>query len=284
MVLSVIDTHIHSWDLQRNAYDWLEKEPPILNRSYTLEELAPQALATGITQGLLVQAANHTEDTDFMLENARFNDWISGVVGWLPLQHPDETEKMLTGKYRNNHWFKGVRHLIHNETDERWLLQEEVLESLQILARHGIPYDLVGISTGHLETALTVAGKIPGLKMVFDHLNRPPILTGEKFGRWGELMKQASQHEAFYCKISGLGTASGNHSGWSKEDIKPYIVQVLEWFGTNRIFCGGDWPVCLLAGSYAKTWQAYREILGEELDEADEQKILFHNAVDFYHL
>ena len=59
--------------------------------------------------------------------------------------------------------------------------------------------------------------------MVFDHLSQPPIATNEKFGSWGELMKEASQHKNFYAKISGLGTASGNFKNRNADDIKPYI-------------------------------------------------------------
>jgi L-fuconolactonase len=50
--------------------------------------------------------------------------------------------------------------------------------------------------------------------MVFDHLNQPPISTNERFGKWGQLMSVAANHKNFYAKISGLGTASGNFSGW----------------------------------------------------------------------
>jgi L-fuconolactonase len=30
------------------------------------------------------------------------------------------------------------------------------------------------------------------------------------------------------------------------DDIKPYIAFALEQFGSDRCFCGGDWPVSLL--------------------------------------
>lgn len=279
-----IDTHIHIWDLQKIEYAWLKGNTSILNRTYTIDELAPQINRAGVTHGILLQAANNTDDTDWMLETASRNRWILGVVGWLPLLQPDETEKIFSSKYAKNNYFKGVRHLIHDEPDERWLLQDEVLESLQFLAGHGIPYDIVGISTGHLKTALKLAERIPSLRMVFDHLNQPPILSKEKFGAWGELMKEAAAHNRFYCKISGLGTASGNYSGWTAEDIKPYIGYALGLFGTDRCFCGGDWPVSLLAGSYENTWAAYRQILEEILSPADRQKVLFDNAAEFYGL
>jgi L-fuconolactonase len=96
-------------------------------------------------------------------------------------------------------------------------------------------------------------------------------------------MKEASKHQNFYAKISGLGTTS-KKTQWSKEDIQPYVEFVLEHFGVDRIFCGGDWPVSLLAGSYSQTWNVYRQTLDSLLNEAQQQKVYCENAVAFYRL
>jgi L-fuconolactonase len=125
---------------------------------------------------------------------------------------------------------------------------------------------------------------IPGLKMVFDHLNQPPVKTNDEFGEWGQLMKIAAGHENFYAKISGLGTASGNFNNWGTVDIEPCISFALEHFGTNRCFCGGDWPVSLLAGTYTKVWTNYKAVLHDLLNETEREKIFYHNAQHFYQL
>jgi L-fuconolactonase len=284
MKKKIIDTHVHIWDLQRAKYTWLNGDTSVLNRTYRLEELNPQISKSNVTNGVLVQAANNSEDTDLMLENAERNDWITGVVGWLPLTNPDATERALQEKYLANSYFKGVRHLIHTEANPKWLLQDTVIESLKILAKHKLPYDIVGINTDHLQTALLVAEIIPELKMVFDHLNQPPIASKEKFGLWGELMKKASEHKNFYCKISGMGTTTENLFGWTIDDIKPYVMYALELYGADRCFCGGDWPVSLLAGPYEKAWVAYQQIISVELSMADQQKVLWKTADAFYKL
>lgn len=113
---------------------------------------------------------------------------------------------------------------------------------------------------------MEVANKIPNIKIIFDHLNLPPISTKEKFGVWGELMSKAAKHKNFYVKISGLGT-SAKKQDWSAEDIKPYIAFVLEHFGEDRCMCGGDWPVSLLAATYGKTWNIYKEVIDSLLSE-----------------
>ncbi len=279
----IIDTHIHVWNFDKAAYPWLDGNTSILNRTYHIEEIENERNAAGITEGVLVQASNNVEDTNWMLEVAANTDWIKGVVGWLPLMDTAATEKALD-KYNSNSYFKGVRHLIHDEADPKWLLQPVVLDSLKILAERNITYDVVGVLPQHIETVLQVAEQIPNLKMIFDHLNQPPMKTNERFGTWGDLMKTASQHKNFFAKISGLGTATANPDSWGEEDIKPYVSFVLEKFGTDRCFCGGDWPVSLLAGSYTKTWTTYQSVINELLNEQESEKIFYNNAHQFYNL
>ena len=284
MIDHIVDTHIHVWDLKKAEYAWLKNDTSILNKTYSIEQLTPHIYKANVTYGILVQAANNFEDTDMMLEVANRADWIKGVVGWLPLTDPEAMEKSLTEKYLNNNYYKGCRHLIHNEGDPQWLLHDSVMESLKILAAHHLTYDIVGVNADHLQAAIKVAEKLPGLKMVFDHLNQPPISSKEKFGRWGELMKEAAQYNNLHAKISGLGTTAANGSNWTKDDLKPYVIYVLELFGADRCFCGGDWPVALLAGSYEKAWLAYRQIFAEELPVEEQEKLLYKNATSFYKL
>jgi L-fuconolactonase len=280
----IVDTHIHVWDLERTEYAWLKNDTSILNKTYSIEQLTPAIYKANVTSGILVQAANNFEDTDMMLEVAGRTDWIKGVVGWLPLIDPVATENQLIEKYLKNNYYTGCRHLIHNEVDAQWLLQENVIESLKVLAKYQLTYDIVGVNADHLQAAIKAAEKIPGLKMVFDHLNQPPIASKEKFGRWGELMKEASQHNNLFAKISGLGTTAGNGNNWTKDDLKPYVMHALELFGTDRCFCGGDWPVALLAGPYEKAWLAYQQIFTEELTLEKQEKLLYKNATSFYKL
>jgi L-fuconolactonase len=284
MAPNIIDTHVHIWDLNRVEYSWLKDDTSILNQTYLLDDLTPQAHAAGIKAGVLVQAANNLQDTELMLETARDNEWIKGVVGWLPLIDPEKVATLLQDNFAKEPYIKGFRHLIHNEPNPDWLLQATVIESLSLLASHGYTFDLVGIHTDHIQTAIKVAERVPQLRMVFDHLNQPPIASKQKYGEWGEWMKLAAGHTNFYAKISGLGTASGNFDGWHSDDLKPYIDFVLEQFGTDRCFCGGDWPVSLLAGDYNQIWDAYKKILSDLLSESEQNKILSTNAAHFYQI
>jgi len=282
--MKIIDTHVHIWDLEKAQYPWLQGDSSILNRTWRIEEIENDRKVAGVSAGVLIQASGNIEDTELMLETAYKTDWIYGVVGWLPLKDAKTTQRLLEERFLKEKNFKGVRHQIHDEKDTRWLLQPAVIESLKLLASFDIPYDVVGILPLHIETVLEVADRIPGLRMVFDHLNWPPIPTKEKFGKWGELMKIAAQHKNLYAKISGLGTASGTFQDRTLEDIKPYVEFVLKHLGTERCFCGGDWPVSMLANNYIETWEITKDILNDMLNDEEKDNVLFSNANKFYKL
>lgn len=282
--MKIIDTHIHLWDLENGSYPWLEGDDSILNRSYFIEELEQQRKDANVAYGVLVQAANNSQDTNYMLKIAQENQWIKGVVGWLPLMDPKESKKHLKETYLANPYFKGVRHLIHNESDPEWLLQPGVLESLDFLSSCGLPFDVVGILPEHLQTAIQVAEQVPGLNLVLDHLNQPPIAQKEKFGLWGDLMQKASTYPNINLKISGLGTTTACGPNWDASDIGEYLKFAFDTFGYNRCFLGGDWPVSLLAGSYLHTWKQYEEALVSLLNPKQLNAVYFENAAMFYNL
>ena len=231
----------------------------------------------------MVQAANNIEDTAFMFECAAQYPWIIGVVGWVDLLNP-ETAKQQLETHIQNKYFKGIRHLIHDEPDHNWLLQPAVIKSLGILADHGVPFDVVGVKIEHIKAAIQVAKQIPHLKMVFDHLNHPPIATSEQFGAWGEAITEAAALTNFYAKISGLGTCCANFNDWSASTIEPYVAYVLAHFGVHKLMIGGDWPVSLLAGDYVTTHHTYQAVVSKLVTPEHQEKIYSTNATSFYKL
>ena len=65
------------------------------------------------------------------------------------------------------------------------------------------------------------------------------------------------------------------------EDFRPYLDVVFEAFGVDRLMFGSDWPVCLLAGSYAQVFTLVNDYLAP-LDAAARAQVLGGNAARFY--
>jgi len=279
--MTKVDTHQHFWNLDKVVYSWLVPEYGPIYRTFEAPELAPQIKAAGIDKTVLVQSANSYEDTDYMLATAAEFNWIGGVVGWVPLLRPDEAGKSLE-KYTQNPIFKGIRHLIHNEADPAWVVQDVVIEGLKVLASFNMTFDVVAVFPNHLKHVPTLAEKVPTLKIVIDHLAKPPIASGE-WEPWASQMKTAASYPQVYAKVSGLNTATADPVNWTAADLQKYVDYAFEIFGADRLMFGSDWPVAILAGDYAKVWGETNQCLVGR-SQAEKGAVLGGTAIKFYNL
>lgn len=275
-----IDAHQHFWNLDKVAYPWLDTTFGPICRTIEPPELEPLLHRAGIDKTVIVQAMNSYGDTDYMLEAAERYEWVGAVVGWVPLNIPDLADKKLS-HYARNRYFKGVRHLIHEEKDPDWIIRGPVLEGLKVLASYGMTLDIVAVFPDHLRHVPFLAEEVPDLRMVIDHLAKPPI-RDKSMGDWSRQLSEAAMYPNVYAKISGLNTAA-DWQTWTADDIKPYIDYALEKFGANRLMFGSDWPVANLAGDYGKVWtETNKAIAG--CTEEEQQAILGGTAAQFYRI
>ncbi|MBL8132783.1 MAG: amidohydrolase family protein [Anaerolineae bacterium] len=278
----IIDAHQHFWNLEKVSYPWLVPEYGPIYRTFEAPELIPQLRAAGVDKTVLVQSMDSVEDTQYMLNVAAQNDWVAGVVGWVPLLDPDEAVRQLEHYKATTPIFKGMRHLIHTEVDPDWVVQDRVIESLKILAGYGYSFDVVAVFPNHLRHVPTLSEKIPNLRMVIDHLAKPPYPDAAGMALWREQFAAAAQNPNVFAKISGLNTAVGK-ADWTADDILPAIDYAVEHFGAQRLMFGGDWPVAILAGDYAKVVTESKAALGH-LSPAGQDAIWSGTANRFYRL
>jgi L-fuconolactonase len=265
MAVRKIDTHQHFWNLETGTYPWLTPAAGPLFRTYEPEELEPQLRAAGIDATVLVQAADSYEDTDAMLRQAERYPWIGAVIGWVPLLRPTEAAAALD-RYMGHAKFRGIRHLIHDESDPNWVLQDQVMEGLQAIADRKLIFEVVAVFPNHLKHVPTLAQRFPDLTLVIDHLAKPPIKAGV-MEPWATQLAEAARYPNVHAKISGLNTAA-DPEHWSADDLKPYIDHAIDVFGVDRLMFGSDWPVCLLAGDYARVWaETNRALAGRSADQ-----------------
>ena len=276
-----VDSHQHFWNLDEVAYPWLVPAYGPIYRNFDAAELAPQLAACGVDKTVIVQAMDSYADTDSMLTIAAAEDWVAGVVGWAPLHDPAEADRKLD-EYARNPYFKGIRHLIHEEGNPDWVIQKQVIEGLQLLADRGLTFDVVAVFPNHLKHVPALAEQVPELKLVIDHLAKPPLDEADRVV-WREQMAAAAESPNVYAKLSGLNTVTPDFENWTYEDIKPHIDFAIEQFGFDRLMFGSDWPVAVLAGDYAKVWGETNKAIAD-LSEAEKDALLGGTANEFYSL
>ena len=273
-----IDAHQHFWDIGRFKYPWMPPGESPLRRNYLPHQLEPILQRNRFEGSVVVQANSILDETRWLLELASEYKFIRGVVGWVDLTGPRVGTAL--DEFQRHPKFKGVRHLVHDEPDVNWLLRDDVIAGLRELARRGIPYDLL-LRPGHLKIVPHLAEKVPGLRMVIDHIAKPPIATGRLDG-WAEDIATVAKIPNVYCKLSGMITEA-DPGGWKAEHLRPYAAHVLNVFSPERLMFGSDWPVCTLTGSWKEVLAAFTQAIGPQPIDVRE-KLLGGTAQEFYGL
>ncbi|MEV0148525.1 MULTISPECIES: amidohydrolase family protein [unclassified Nonomuraea] len=271
----IVDAHQHFWDLGTGSYPWLTPEHGVLYRTYRPADLAPELATAGVDATVLVQAADSYEENDALLALADAHDFVAAVVGWVPLTRPDEAAAAIE-RYARHPKFRGVRHLIHDEPDPDWVVQETVLESLGLLAEAGLTFDMVSQLPRHLDHVVTLAERHPALRVVVDHLSKPRVRE-HLWEPWASQIARVAELPNVYAKVSGLVTEA-DHESWTVEDLRPYVDHAVQVFGPERLMAGSDWPVALLAADYGTVWQVTSSLLGG----TDRDLVLGETARRFY--
>ena len=273
-----IDSHQHFWDLDRLSYPWMPPAPSPLLRNFLPQDLEPKLERNRFDGSITVQATTQAEEAGWLLNLAVENAFILGVVAWVDLTSPGLGHVL--DRLQAHPKFKGVRHPVHDEPDDRWLLRANVVAGLRELERRRIPYDLL-LRPQHLPVIPALVEKVPDLPMVIDHIAKPMIAQHVMDG-WAEDMERIAKIPHLHVKLSGMITEA-HPAKWSAEDLRPYVQHVLGLFGPDRLMFGSDWPVCLLAGSWKEVLAAFTQALGAQSIPSRE-KILGDTAQRFYKL
>jgi L-fuconolactonase len=260
----IIDAHQHVWDLTRAPYPWLGPHVPLWNRTFAFEEVVPHLARNGVEATVLVQSDDDDGDTALMFEVADAHPTVVAIVAYLPLDRPEHAAERLA-ELRSDDRVVGIRNLVHHKADPDWITSAPVDEGLTVLEDGDTAFDLVSNLPRHLEHVPTISERHPGLRIVIDHLAKPPI-GGDDVEPWWSLIAAAAQNPLVSAKISGLYPDSGQ---WSVDGIRRFVDRALEVFGPERLMFGGDWPISVASGGYDRVFAGLQSALsGLDAEEA----------------
>ena len=271
-----VDAHQHFWQWDKG---WFSRPEPVLSRDYMPPDYEPILTAHSLDKTIVVQTCPAVAETEFLLQIAETAGFIAGVVGWLDLESPRFAEQLR--HLCRSPYFVAVRPMLESLPEDNWILRPRVLESLSLIAESGIAIELLTF-TRHLPYILRVLDEFPHLRAVIDHLSKPEIRTG-RLQPWQDLMREVAVRPNAYCKLSGMMTEADPNE-WTIEQLRPYADHVMAQFGAERIMFGSDWPVCLLASSFAEVMDVSVELVAAYLGQAAVPMIFGRNAARFYRL
>ncbi len=272
-----IDSHQHFWKYNAVNHAWIDDDMKLIRKDFLPGDLAPLLKSNGFDGCVSVQADQHEGENEFLLSLAKENSYIKGIVGWVDLKGDDLNERL---EYWKSHaLIKGFRHVVQGEP-KGFLSDPRFVKGVNALAKFGFTYDLL-VYHHQLEEALSFVSKLDDVKIVVDHIAKPSIRTGEKT-HWELDMAALSTFKNVSCKISGMVTEA-NWRSWKKEDFFPYLDEVFESFGADRIMYGSDWPVCLVAAQYEEQLEIVSTYMNA-LTSHEKEMIMGGNATKFYNL
>lgn len=272
-----IDAHHHLWDLSIRPQTWMvgENMGPV-RRNFNTDDLREAIRGTGIEKTVLVHATTTLAETYELLEIARTDETVIGVVGWVDIDSKEaiaEVEKYL--QTAGGSYLKGIRDVAQDLPDANYLARTQSIATVKELGKMGLTYDIL-TKTPELAAAIELVRACPDVHFVLDHISKPYIAKQE-IEPWKSLITQLAKFPNVACKVSGMVTEA-NWNSWQVGDYRPYVDHIIESFTPQRLMFGSDWPVALLAAEkYASVFKLATALTSEF--SASENEGFWHNNV-----
>ena len=273
-----LDSHHHFWNYDPIQHGWMNDDMQALRRDFLPPDLKHELDTAGIDGAVSVQARQSLEETDWLLAIAEKNDFIRGVVGWVPLTQPNVRDDL--ARFADKPKLRAVRHVIQDEPDQDYILRDDFNRGIETLGDFGLAYDIL-IFERHLPQTVRFVDRHPALVFILDHVAKPRIKE-DLLSPWRENISQLAERDNVYCKLSGMATEA-DYRQWTEEQLMPYMEIVLDAFGPERLMFGSDWPVCLVACGYER-WLGVVQRFISKLSAAEQEAILGGTAAEAYRL
>ncbi|MGN7187715.1 amidohydrolase family protein [Microbacterium enclense] len=171
---------------------------------------------------------------------------------------------------------------MHAKSVRGWILGRRQRANVATVADVGLPLDVVTSTHDELSDIVDLVNATPGLRVIVDHLGKPPVGgTAAARREWRAMLADIAAAPSSTAKLSGYSSSVGPLEAWTPADVLPFIDDALQLFGPRRLMYGGDWPVVLLAGGYERAWSVTGEALAT-LDAAERAAVLGTTAARVY--
>ena len=292
-----VDAHVHLWDLSRIHYPWLS--PPFrddgpngsvepIAHDYLLDDYRTDAQGWDVRGMVHVDAgaapAAALDETRWLQAMAEKSGMPNAIVAFAALDDP-EVEKLLEAHAAHPN-VRGIRHIVnwHKDprrsytprdvtTDPRWA------KGFAALGNYRLSFDLQAYPSQFAGLAGLMA-RHPEIPVVVNHAGMPVDTDEAGMALWRSGMRALAAFPHVAVKLSGFGFIQRD---WTINEIRPYLLEAIDIFGTSRSMFASDFPTDKLFGSYDKHLDAYDEIVSGF--SRDERRDLFgRNAARIYRL
>lgn len=246
--LDIIDCHTHFYDPSRpEGVPWPGKDTP-LYRTVLPKHLKALSQFRPVTGTVIVEASKWPEDNAWLLQLAKDDPFVVGIVGNLLPGDPSFQDNVR--RFARDPLFRGIR---ISEQIVKDLLEKNTLDDLRLLSELDLSLDVNGGPETPARVAI-LAVRIPKLRIVINHIGNVPVTAQPPPAEWQAGIRAAAGQPNVFCKISALvegASRNGSKAPAEGTFYKPYIDVVWNAFGDDRVIFGSNWPVSERAADYA---------------------------------
>jgi len=275
-----IDTHTHFYDPTRPAgVPWPSRDDPFLYRRVLPADYRKLAESLGVVGTVVVEARPWLEDNQWLLDLAKDDPFLVGIIGQLSPGAPGFAEHL--ERFSDNPLFRGIR--IGSGTLDQQLDDSRFIEDLRRLKSCGLTLDING-GPEMLQSIRRLAATIPELKIVVNHLANVRIDGKSPPRDWRADLLSLKPHPRVWCKLSALveGASQPDTKSPTKvEYYRPIFETAWEAFGPRRLVYGSNWPVSERFGSYTDVHNLALALASEVGDEFTRQ-LMLDNSQEAY--
>lgn len=284
--VQIVDSHVHFWDPRERDYPWL-RSVPALDRAFLPSDYAAATDGIAITQIVFVESnclpEEAREEVQFVERLVSVEPRIAAIVAFADLTQglraggsgPEQTLDALLSSPR----VKGIRQNIQGQPPG-FALQPAFVEGVRAVGRRGLTFDLC-VTHDQLREVTDLVRRCADTRFVLDHCAKPAIRQ-RRLEPWRADIACLAAQENVCCKLSGLFTEAEPERR-RDEDLLPYAASVVEFFGTERVLYGSDWPVLTLGGRYGD-WHGFTDRFTAAWTPTERRRFYADNAIRAYGL
>jgi predicted TIM-barrel fold metal-dependent hydrolase len=228
--------------------------------------------------------ADSLAETRWLQSIADTRGYPQAIVAHAELEKPSAAD--LLAQHAAHHNVRGIRQILNwhphpakTYTPRDLLVDDSWQRGFALLARHGLSFDLQ-IYPSQMPAAARVAAAHPDTPMILNHAGMPVEKDPAGIEAWRTGMRSLAAQPNVSVKISGLAMLDWS---WTRESLRPFVLETLEIFGTDRVMIASNFPVDRLFGTFASLYDAYRSLLAGASEE-ERAKLFARNAERIYRI
>lgn len=296
--MQVVDSHMHLWDLRSLKYPWLEHpgtsfvgDASDLKHDYLIHDLLGEAKPVEVLKLVHVEANHDPADPvaeTRWLQNVADNEgrgMPNAIVAAADLS-ADNVQAVLEAHAAFSNT-RGIRQIlnVHDDTlydyvGRHFMREPQWQKNFALLRTHDLSFDLQ-LYPSQMKDATELARAHPDTQFIVNHagmfVDRSSV---EGYRQWRDGMRLMASCPNIAVKISGL--AMFDHQ-WSVESFRPYVLETIDAFGTDRSMFASNFPVDRLFATYAGLWNAYAAIV-RDASAAEKEALFKSNAERIYRI